>query len=260
VADVFEEVEEQLRSERYKALALKLLPWLGGVLVVALVIALAVWGYQHFRTQAHSQASEKYAQAMEAFNAGRRDEAVRLWGEVGKSSSKAYKSLALQHLGGLNISDNKPAEAAKLFDEAAEAAPNAVIGDMARLKSAFALLDTAPYKDMEARLTPLTEEGRPYRAEAREALAFAKIMKGDLAGARSDFVVITLLATAGEGARGRAQAAISMIDSGSAKAVPGAVRAALALPAPVRPSPGALPPGLAPSAPPASQQPAPGPQ
>jgi hypothetical protein len=261
VADVFEEVEEQLRSDRYKALALKLLPWLGGLLAVALVIALAVWGYQHFRTQAHSQASEKYAQAMEAFNAGRREDAIRLWGEVGQSSSKAYKSLALQHLGGLKVSENKPAEAAKLFDEAAEAAPNAVIGDMARLKSAFALLDTAPYTDMEARLTPLTEEGRPYRAEAREALAFAKLMKGDLAGARSDFVVITLLATAGEGARGRAQAAISMIDSGSAKAVPGAVRAALALPPPIPLPPGALPPGVVPpSAQPAPQQPAPGPQ
>ncbi|WGU38280.1 MULTISPECIES: tetratricopeptide repeat protein [unclassified Phenylobacterium] len=263
MVDVFDEVEEQLRSERYKSIALRVLPILGGVLVVALVAALAVWGYQHFRSQAAAEASEKYAQAIEAFNAGRRDDAIRLWGEVGQGSSKAYKSLALQHLGGLKVADNKTAEAVKLFDEAAEAAPNNIIGDAARLKSAFALLDTAPYKDMEARLTPLTEEGRPYRAEAREALAFAKLMAGDLAGARSDFTVIGLMADAGEGSRQRAEAAKALIDSGSAKALPATVKAAMALPPPVQLPPGAVPPGLAPQGAPqpaAPQQSAPGAQ
>lgn len=255
MVDVFDEVEEQLRSERYKSLALRALPILGGVLAVALVAALAIWGYQHFRNQAAAQASEKYAQAIEAFNAGRRDEAIRLWGEVGEGSSKAYKSLALQHLGGLKMMENKPADAVKLFDQAAEAAPNAILGDAARLKSAFALLDTAPYKDMEARLTPLTEEGRPYRAEAREALAFAKLLAGDLAGARNDFVVIGLMADAGEASRQRAQAAQAMIDSGTAKALPATVKAALALPPTPQPPPGARAPAQA-----APQTPAPGAQ
>ncbi|WP_312165228.1 tetratricopeptide repeat protein [Phenylobacterium sp.] len=247
MVDVFDEVEEQLRSERYKSIALKVLPIIGGVLVVALVAALAIWGYQHFRSQAAAEASEKYAQAIEAFNSGKRDDAIRLWGEVGQGSSKAYKALALQHLGGLKLADNKTDEAVKLFDEAAEAAPNDIIGDAARLKSAFALLDTAPYKDMEARLTPLTQEGRPYRAEAREALAFSKLMAGDLAGARSDFVVIGLMADAGEAARQRAEAAKALIDSGSAKTLPAAVKAAIALPPPVQMPPGAVPPGLAPA-------------
>ena len=250
MVDVFDEVEEQLRSERYKSLALRALPILGGVLAVALVVALAIWGYQHFRNQAAAEASEKYAQAIEAFNAGKRDEAIRLWGEVGAGSSKAYKSLALQHLGGIKLAENKTAEAVKLFDEAAEAAPNAIVGDAARLKSAFALLDTAPYKDMEARLTPLTEEGRPYRAEAREALAFAKLMAGDVAGARNDFVVVGLMADAGEASRQRAQAAQAMIDSGTAKALPATVKAALALPPRAQPQVGALAPAQAAPQPP----------
>lgn len=257
MVDVFDEVEEQLRSERYKSIALKVLPIVGGVLVLALVAALAVWGYQHFRNQAAAEASEKYAQAIEAFNTGRRDEAIRLWGEVGKGSSKAYKALALQHLGGLKLADNKVADAVKLFDEAAEAAPNNILGDSARLKSAFALLDTAPYKDMEARLTPLTEEGRPYRAEAREALAFAKLMAGNFEGARSDFAIIGLMTDASEMSRQRAEAAKALIDSGSAKALPAAVKAALALPPPIELPPGAVPP---PSMPSAQQQTAPGAQ
>jgi hypothetical protein len=254
VVDVFEEVEEQIRSDRYKALALRMLPWIGGLLVLALVIALGLWGWQAYQTRGVAEASEKYNAALEAFNGGKRDEAVKLWTEIAEGRVGVYRSLALQHLGGLKLSDNKPEEAVKFFDEAAEATKEPIIGDAARLKSAFALLDTAPYKDMEARLTPLTEEGRPYRVEAREALAFAKLMAGDLAGARSDFVVVSLMADAGEGARQRANAAKDLIDSGSAKVVPAAVKAALALPPPIQLPPGAVPPAQAP------QQPAPGSQ
>jgi hypothetical protein len=162
-------------------------------------------------------------------------------------------------LGGVKISDNKPAEAVVLFDRAAKAAPNAIIGDVASLKAAFALLDTAPYKDLEARLTPLTQEGRPYRATAREALAFAKLMDGDVAGARSDFKVLTLMTDSSEGIRGRAQAAVDLIDSGSAKVLPAAVKAAAALPPPTPLPANAMPPGMGP--PPSAPQPqATGPQ
>ncbi|WP_310540782.1 tetratricopeptide repeat protein [Phenylobacterium sp.] len=253
MVDVFEEVEEQLRTDRYKALALKALPWVGAALAGALLIALAVWGYDAYQTKTTSKASEQYAQALEAFGAGRADEADRLFGEVAKSGSKAYKSLALQHQGGIKIAAGKPAEAVKYFDEAAEAAPNEIIGDVARLKSAFALLDTAPYKDLEARLTPMTKEGRPYRTEAREALAFAKILHGDLAGARGDFVVISLIADASEGARNRAKAAMDLIDSGSAKNVAAAARAAAALP----PQSPLLPPGASAGLSAPTQQPTP---
>ena len=152
--------------------------------------------------------------------------------------------MALQQQGGIALAAGKTPEAVKLFDQSAKIAPNEIIGDVARLKSAFALLDTAPYKDMEARLDPMIKDGRPYRNEAREALAFAKIMAGDTAGARGDFVVISLVQSASDGARARAKAAMDLIDSGSARSVPSAVRAAAALP-PMRTLPqGAEIPGL----------------
>jgi len=250
VVDLFEEVEEQLRSDRYKSLALKAAPWVSGILALALVVALGVWGWQAYTTRAHSTASEQYAQAMEAFGRGDQDTAYRLWGEVAKSSSKGYKSLALMQQGGIRLSAGKTDEAVKLFDEAGKAATSPLIADAARLKSALALLDTASYKDMEARLTPLTEEGRPYRVQAREALAFAKLMAGNTAGARDDFSVIQRMIDAPDGARQRAAAAIDLIDSGGAKSVPAAVKAAAALPPPVAPTDGA----------PAPQPQGPGPQ
>lgn len=256
MTDLFEEVEEQLRSDRYKQFARKALPWMLGIAAAALIATLGYWGYDSYRGKQIATASEQYAAAVDAMVAGDKTKAQQLWTEVSKSPAKAYKSLALMHLAAFQIEARKPAEAVKLFDEAAEAAPDPLIGDAARLKSAFALLDTAPLKDLEGRLKPLMEEGRPYRVQAREALAFAKLNAGDLTGARGDFVLISQSLDAQQGAQARAQAAIGLIDSGSAKAVPAVVKAAQALPPPMTIDPGAII-GPPPGAPPQPQGPAP---
>ena len=239
MTDLFEEVEEQLRSDRYRKLVVRVLPVVLGLAAVVLVAFLGLWGWRAYQDRSAAKASEQYQQAIEAFSEGREAQAVQLWTEASKSPSKAYKSLALMQLGGMRMRDNQPAQAVTFFDQAADAAPDTLIADAARLKSAFALLDTAPLKDVEARLTPLTEEGRPYRVQAREALAFARLMAGDSAGARGDFLVISNSLDAPEGARVRAKAAMDLIDSGSAKAIPGAVKAAAALP-PSLPTPPGL--------------------
>jgi len=240
VTDLFEEVEEQLRSDRYRRFARKALPWMLGIAAAALIATLGYWGFDYYRSQQSAKASEQYSAAMDAFTAGDRQKARQLWTEVSKSPSGAYKALALMHLGAFAVEEKKPADAAKLFDAAAAAAPDPILGDAARLKSAFALLDTAPLKDLEGRLKPLLEEGHPYRVQAREALAFAKLNAGDTAGARGEFVLISQSLDAPQGAQARAQAAIALIDAGSAKAVPAVVRAAAVLPPPMTIEPGAV--------------------
>lgn len=230
MSDLFEEVEEQLRSDRYRTIALKALPWVLGVLAAALIAALGFWGWQTWREKAAATASDAYSAGIDAMEQGRTADAERDFKQASESPARAYKSLALMQLGGIRLSEKKQAEAVALLDQAAQAAPDDIIGDAARLKSAFAILDTAPYKDVEARLQPLMQDGRPYRVQAREALAFAKLATGDAAGARGEFVIIAGMLDAPSGARSRAKAAIGLIDSGSAKAVPATVRAAAALP------------------------------
>jgi hypothetical protein len=264
LTDLFEEVEEQLRSDRYRTLARKVAPWVLALLAAALVAALAVWGWQQYRQQTTDKASIQYAAGLTAFTQGDAAKAEQLWSETAKSPAKAYKSLALMQLGGLKIASGKPEDvkaAVTLFDQAAAAAPDDVLGDAARLKSAFAILDTAPFSEVEGRLAPLMKDGHPYRVQAREALAFAKLMKGDMAGARSDFVVITGTLDAPEGARQRAQAAMGLIDTGAAKSVSAAVKAAIALPPPMLVGPGGVPMGMT-QLPPqdGAQEQAPGPQ
>ena len=152
MTDVFEEVEEQLRADRYKTLALRALPWVLGALALALIIALAIWGWGAWQSRTISEASETYAEGVEAFAAGDMGKAEQRFAEVAEGNAKGYAAMALMQQAGLRINEGKTAEAVELFDEAAQVAPDPILADAARLKSAFALLDTAPLDEMQARL------------------------------------------------------------------------------------------------------------
>jgi hypothetical protein len=251
LTDLFEEVEEQLRSDRYRELARKALPWVLALVAVALAVSLGIWGWQQYRLQVTNKASEAYQAALEAQHQGDNAEAEKLLKTAADAGSKAYKAMALMQLGGMKMASGSPADtqqAVKYFDEAAAAAPDDLLGDAARLKSALAILDTARYSEVEGRLAPLMKQDRPYWVQAREALAFGKLMKGDDKGARGDFVVIQGSLDAPDSARQRAGAAISLIDSGSAKMVAPTVKAELAMPTlpPMLVAPGGQPIGPAP--------------
>ncbi|HEX6860176.1 MAG TPA: tetratricopeptide repeat protein [Caulobacteraceae bacterium] len=237
MVDLFDEVEEQLRSDRYRTLALRALPWVIGIAVLALAIALGWWWWKDRQDKAGFAAAETYTAAMEAYGQHDETRAFGMFAKVAEDGPPVYQSMALMQQAGIRLEAGKTDEAVRLFDAAAEAAKDPLLGDIARLKSALALLDTAPYGELEKRLEPLTEEGHPYRIEALEALAFAKVMAGKAGEARGDFAVLSLSPDSSDAVRDRARAAMDMIDSGSAKALPAAVKAAAAMPAPQPQSP-----------------------
>jgi len=107
VVDVFDEVEEEIRFDRYRTLLRRFGPWVAGALVLALLVALGVWGYQTWRQHEAAKASETYAAALEAFAAHDTTKAMGLWAEVAKSPSKGYRALALMQEGGVRQTENK---------------------------------------------------------------------------------------------------------------------------------------------------------
>src|SRR5207302_10852627 len=124
--------------------------WVLAIAAAGLIVALGFWGWQQYRQQTTDKASEQYASALAAQAQGQDSRAAQLWGEVAKSPAKAYASLALMQLGGAKLAGGRPEDtkaAVALFDQAATAAPDDMLGDAARLKSAFAILDTAPFSE-----------------------------------------------------------------------------------------------------------------
>jgi len=247
LVDIFEEVDEHLRSDRLGAIARRYLPWALGFAAAALAIALGVWGFTAYQQHNMDAASRAYATGLDQLSKNNTAGAYASFGDAATKSARAYKALALMQQAGVRMQQKRTQDAVALFDQAAEATSDPVLSDAARLKSALAVLDTAPYVQVEARLKPLTDPNRPYHALAREALALAKLEAGRPQDALSDFQVLSLMADAPQDVRERAQVATAMIKGGTATALPSVVKQAIALPP--------LPPQAAtPQAEPAQQQ------
>jgi hypothetical protein len=230
VADIFHEVDEELRAERLRSLFFKGAPWVLGLLALALIAALGFWGYSHWRASVDSKASEAYAAGIESLQGGDEKAALGHFQAAEAAGSKGYKTLALIQQAGLKLRDQKPVEAAAILDRAADVAPSPLLADTARLQAAYVLLDTAPLIELEGRLRPLTEAERPFNAQAREALALALLLHGKATAAREDLVVLSQALDTPEEVRTRAQGVIGLIDSGVAGSLPAALKASLALP------------------------------
>lgn len=245
MVDVFEEVEDELRTEQYKRLALKALPWVAGALLLAGLVFGGWYAYQNYHTEKATDAASAYQAALETASKGDFEAAYKQFGDIAGKAPRGYKALALQMQGALRLRENRTKDAVALFDASAKAAPDSkeglIVADAARLKSALALLDEAPYADLEGRLKPLTEDDRPYRALALEALALAKLNAGKVKEARADFESLRTSLDASQPMIQRARAAVELIDSGGAASVPAIVKAAREAPAMPMMMPGAAP-------------------
>lgn len=216
MVDVFDQVEEELRSDRYKRLARTWLPVAGGVLLVALIAALAWWGWQKMETAKADKASIAYQRGLESLEANNPVGADAAFIQAADEGNAAYKALALQHRAGIAVEANRIPDAVELLDEAAGASRDPLLADGARWKAALLLMDTASLEDIQARLEPLTEEGRPFRAFARESLALAQLQHGKTAEARSTLVVLKNSLDTPQEISQRADVIIGSIDAGMA--------------------------------------------
>jgi hypothetical protein len=255
VVDVFSEVDEQLRAERLRSFMRRAVPAFIAALVLTVLAVAGVQGWQMYQTSQSNKAAQTYQSAMDTMSKGDGEKAFQQFDALAKHGGP-YQALALMQQGGIRMDQNKAAEAAALFDKAVAAGKSPLISDIAALKSAYAVMDTAPLAQLEAKLTPLTAAGRPFRVQAREALALARLAAGKTAAAKSDLVAIANQLDTPDSARQRAQAIISLIDSGSAgglKKLAEDARTAAPLPLPGQPGPQQPPPGAEQAQPEAAQ-------
>lgn len=215
MVDVFGEVDEQMRSDRLRTFLQRAWPVFVGALVLCLLVVVGVWGFDKYRAAQSAKMSQSYSDAVESQGKGDQAKAFDQFGAVANGSGP-YVALALMQQAGIRLDQNKPAEAAALFDKAAASTKIAVIADAASLKAAYALLDTAPVTQMVDRLTPLTKPERPYHAQAREALAMARLAAGQTKDARTELTALGLLSDTPDSLRQRTQAIIALIDAGTA--------------------------------------------
>jgi hypothetical protein len=184
VADIFQEVDEEVRREQLK----KLWQRYGNYIVAALVLVIAgvgAWrGYEWWQNKKAVEAGAAFEQAVSLAEAGKRQDAEAAFAKLATDGTAGYRVLArLREAAELASSDRNAA--VKAYEEiAADRSAGQVIQDLASLRAGYLLVDTASYADLRALLEPLTGSQRAFRYSARELLALSAWKQGDLSAAR----------------------------------------------------------------------------
>jgi hypothetical protein len=184
VSDIFDEVDEEVRREQFKKLWERY-----GSLFVALafliVAAVAGWrGYQYWQDKKAAETGAKFTAAALLAEQGKHEEAEKAFARVAGEGTAGYRVLArLREAAELAARDPKAAVAA-YDDIAANSSTGQPLKDLAAVRAAMLLLDSAPLAEITRRLEPIAAAGAPFRHSARELLAFASWKAGDTAGMR----------------------------------------------------------------------------
>jgi len=187
VADIFQEVDEEVRRERL----MKLWQRYQIPIVLVLVLTLAgVGGWRYYEYQQDKRAADlgtSFEQAVSLAEEGKHAEADAAFAKVAADGNKVYRELALMRQAAeIAQTDAKAAIAAygKIADDGS-VGPD--LKDLAGVRAGELMIDAGSFQDVRSRLEPLATDGRPYRHTARELLALAAWRSGDIAAAKRWF-------------------------------------------------------------------------
>jgi hypothetical protein len=211
LADIFQEVDEEVRRERLK----KLWERYGNFIIagcILIVAAVAAWrGYDWWQAKKAAESGAAFESAVTLAEAGKHQDAEAAFAKIATDGGGGYRALArLREAAELTPTD-KPA-AVKAYDEiAADHSAGQVIQDLAAVRAGFLLVDTAPYSEMRQRLEPLTAPDRTFRHSARELLALSAWKSGDTDAARRWTDMIMTDPQSPAGTRSRAEVLSELI-------------------------------------------------
>jgi hypothetical protein len=225
MSDIFQEVEEDVRRERYEQLWKK---YGNYVIAAAALLVLAVGGYQAwsaYDTNQRQAVSDQY-QAAQTIAATDAAKAEAEFTELSKSGYSGYATLSTFNLAAAYLAQGKRDPAIALLRELTASSDDAV-SSVARLRLAWAEADAQLRTEIETILQPLMAEDNPWRFAANEILAYVDFRTGSRARAEADYLRLSQEQQASPSLRQRAAAIVQYL-----KANPAAGPAAPAAPAP----------------------------
>ncbi len=211
MADIFHEVDEEVRRERLQKLWDRYSIYIIA-LAVLMVAGIGGWrGYEYWQAKQAAEAGANFEAALTLSEQGKHAEAQQAFAKIATEAPAGYRGLARFRVAA-ELAQAKPADAVKAYDAiASDGALSQTLQDLASLRAAMLLADNAPLAEMQKRLQPLTEPGRTFRASARELLALSAWHNHDAAAARKYIDMITADAETPPGARARAEVLSALI-------------------------------------------------
>lgn len=244
MADIFHEIDEDLRRERFSRLWSRYGIYIIG-LAVLIVVGVGAWrGYEWWKLKQDQASGAQFEAALELSSEGKSAESEAALAALEKDGSNGYRILA-RFRSAVELAKTDRAAAIKDYDAlAVDSGIGHLMRDVAKVRAALLLVDTAPLADIEARMTPLDTPDGAFRHSAREIIGLAQYKAGDFKGAVATFDAIMNDSQTPPGLRRRAEL-MRALASGSIPAVAAAPVPAAA--APTETAPAAAMPEAAPA-------------
>jgi hypothetical protein len=206
VSELFDEVDEDVRRDQLKKLWDQYSIYIvaGALLIIA---AVGGWrGYQYLEAKKAAEAGAAFDQAIELSEANKHAEAEAAFNNLAAKAPSGYRILARLHAAA-EAATRDPSGAAKLYDDIAnDRSVGTAEQQLARVRAAGLLVDSAGYSDMLARLEPATGPDATFRHTARELLALSAWRSNDMTAARRWLDLIANDGATPPGLRSRAEA------------------------------------------------------
>jgi hypothetical protein len=230
MSDIFREVDEDIRREQAKRLWDRFGPYVLGLAVLIVVATAGYRGWEYWQSRQAQATGDRFLAALQLGTDGKHAEAITALEAIAKDGSGGYPVLAKFRLAAeKGLAGDKPGAIAEFDTIAADGSASIEVRNLARLRSALLLVDTASVADLEARIADLATTGNNWRHAAREILGLAAWRSGDYAAARKYFNDINNDQETGQELRQRAQLMLALI---GAKLGPEAAPAAAPAPTP----------------------------
>lgn len=216
MSDVFEEVSEDIRRDNMAKLWKKFGPWIIGVCVLIIAAVGGSQFYQNYQVSQAEAASNTYDAYLAAINAE---------GATGASGAEQLATVKQTgHAGYIHLSEMAQAdayardknliEAVKLYDIiASNSSLTQNDRDLATLKSAYLLVDSASLDDIKTRLTGINVVENAFRFIARELIGLSAYKNAAYAEAQDIFLSLSQNAQTPNSIRARAANLIALLAS-----------------------------------------------
>ncbi len=213
MSDIFHEVEEEVRRERFE----KLWKQYGDYIIAAgAIIVIAIAGYElwtRYEDNQRIKASETLIAAQELADSGNFVKSTEAFETLAKDAPGGYVKIAKLSRAGVLLAQGQRNDALTIY-KALGAEDDGPLGRLALVRAGWILADSAPRSELEALLTPLTGPDNAWRHVAGEIFAYADYHAGNLKKAQSEFAALADDKTAPDGLRHRAGAMSSLMQNG----------------------------------------------
>ena len=212
MSDIFREVEEDVRRERFE----KLWKAYGNYAIVAVVLLFAGIGgwlkWEQYETKERQKVSDAFIAAQRITNP---QSAASAFADLARTAPKGYAQVARLSQAGAMLTSGQRDGAIDLYKQIAKD-DSGLIGAVARLRAGWALAETASRTELVELLKPLDQPGNAWRLNAREVLAYADYRAMDTKSALTKYAELAADPESPQGLRSRAQAMAAFLKNGGA--------------------------------------------